>query len=126
MLKGKYFLKVLYNDIMLLGVDVMAKVYTSCPVEYTASIISNKWKVLILRDLILGTKRYNELNRSVVGISAKVLTQNLKDLENDGIVLRKVYPVVPPKVEYSLIEKGQELKEVLDKMREFGLKYKDK
>lgn len=126
MLKGKYFLKVLYNDIMLLGVDVMAKVYTSCPVEYTASIISNKWKVLILRDLILGTKRYNELNRSVVGISAKVLTQNLKDLENDGIVLRKVYPVVPPKVEYSLTEKGQELKEVLDKMREFGLKYKDK
>ncbi len=104
----------------------MAKVYTSCPVEYTASIISNKWKVLILRDLILGTKRYNELNRSVVGISAKVLTQNLKDLENDGIVLRKVYPVVPPKVEYSLTEKGQELKEVLDKMREFGLKYKDK
>lgn len=104
----------------------MAKVYTSCPVEYTASIISNKWKVLILRDLIDGTKRYNELNRSVVGISAKVLTQNLKDLESDGIVKRKVYPVVPPKVEYSLTEKGKELKSVLDMMKEFGLKYKDK
>lgn len=104
----------------------MAKTYTSCPVEYTASIISNKWKVLILRDLIDGTKRYNELNRSVVGISAKVLTQNLKDLENDGIVKRKVYPVVPPKVEYSLTEKGMELKGVLDMMREFGVKYKDK
>lgn len=103
----------------------MAKVYTSCPVEYTASIISNKWKVLILRNLIDGTKRYNELNRSVVGISAKVLTQNLKDLEQDGIVSRKVYPVVPPKVEYSLTEKGKELKGVLDKMREFGIKYKD-
>lgn len=102
----------------------MAKVYTSCPVEYTASIISNKWKVLILRDLIDGTKRYNELNRSVVGISAKVLTQNLKDLESDGIVMRKVYPVVPPKVEYSLTEKGRELKGVLDMMEEFGLKYK--
>lgn len=104
----------------------MAKVYTGCPVEYTASIISNKWKVLILRDLIDGTKRYNELNRSVVGISAKVLTQNLKDLESDGIITRKVYPVVPPKVEYSLTEKGKELKSVLDMMKEFGLKYKDK
>lgn len=103
----------------------MTKVYTSCPVEYTASIISNKWKVLILRDLIDGTKRYNELNRSVVGISAKVLTQNLRDLEKDGIVLRKVYPVVPPKVEYSLTEKGKELKGILDLMKEFGIKYKD-
>lgn len=104
----------------------MAKTYTSCPVEYTASIISNKWKVLILRDLITGTKRYNELNRTVVGISAKVLTQNLKDLEKDGIVKRKVYPVVPPKVEYSLTDKGMELKGVLDMMKDFGIKYKDK
>ena len=79
----------------------------------------------ILRDLITGTKRYNELNRSVVGISAKVLTQNLKDLENDGIVRRKVYPVVPPKVEYSLTDKGKELKGVLVNREEFGMKYKD-
>lgn len=104
----------------------MTKVYTGCPVEYTATIISSKWKVLILRDLIEGTKRYNELSRSVVGISTKVLTQNLKDLENDGVVLRKVYPVVPPKVEYSLTDKGRDLKDVLDKMREFGIKYIDK
>ena len=104
----------------------MSKTYTSCPVEYTASIISNKWKVLILRDLITGTKRYNELNRSVVGISAKVLTENLKDLEHDGIINRKVYPQVPPKVEYSLTAKGLELKDVIDKMKEFGMKYKDK
>lgn len=110
---------------MKLGSDIMSKTYTNCPVKYTASIISNKWKVLILRELITGTKRYNELNRSVVGISAKVLTQNLKDLEKDGIVKRKVYPVVPPKVEYSLTEKGMELKSVLDMMKEFGLKYKD-
>lgn len=104
----------------------MAKTYTNCPVEYTASIISNKWKIIILRDLLTGSKRYNELTRSVVGISAKVLTENLRDLENDGIISRKVYPVVPPKVEYSLTKKGMELKGVLDSMKEFGLKYKDK
>lgn len=104
----------------------MAKTYTNCPVEYTASIIGNKWKIIILRDLLTGTKRYNELSRSVVGISAKVLTENLRDLEKDGIVARKVYPVVPPKVEYSLTEKGKELKDVLESMKLFGEKYKDK
>lgn len=74
---------------------------------------------------ITGTKRYHELTKSVVGISAKVLTEDLRDLENDGIVKRKVYPVVPPKVEYVLADKGWELKEVLDAMRVFGEKYKD-
>lgn len=102
----------------------MAKAITNCPVEYTASIIGNKWKLIILRDLLAGTKRYNELTRSVVGISAKVLTENLRDLERDGIVKRKVYPVVPPKVEYSLTDKGKDLKDVLESMRSFGLKYK--
>lgn len=102
----------------------MAKIYTNCPVEYTVSVIANKWKFLIIRDLLTGTKRYNELTRSVVGISAKVLTENLRELENDGIVLRKVYPVVPPKVEYSLTDKGLELKPILDLMKEFGEKYK--
>ena len=103
----------------------MRKTYTNCPVEYTASIIGNKWKIIILRDLLTGTKRYNELTRSVVGISAKVLTENLRDLERDGIVKRKVYPVVPPKVEYSLSDKGLELKDVLECMRLFGEKYKE-
>lgn len=103
----------------------MAKTYTNCPVEYTASIIGNKWKIIILRDLLQGTKRYNELTKSVVGISAKVLTENLRDLEKDGILSRKVYPVVPPKVEYSLTNKGEELKDVLESMRVFGEKYKD-
>ncbi len=102
----------------------MTKTYTNCPVEYTASIIGNKWKIIILRDLLTGTKRYNELTRSVVGISAKVLTENLRELEGDGIVKRKVYPVVPPKVEYSLTDKGNELKDVLDMMKAFGEKYK--
>ena len=104
----------------------MAKVYTECPVEYTASMIANKWKILILRDLLTGTKRYNELTRSVVGISAKVLTENLRELESDGIISRKVYPVVPPKVEYSLTKKGNELKPIINLMKEFGIKYKDK
>lgn len=103
----------------------MSKTYTNCPVEYTASIIGNKWKIIILRDLLTGTKRYNELSRSVVGISAKVLTENLRDLEKDGIVKRKVYPVIPPKVEYSLTSKGLELKDVLEQMKIFGEKYKD-
>lgn len=101
----------------------MAKVYTNCPVEYTASILSNKWKCLILRDLIEGTKRFNELNKSIIGISAKVLTENLRELENDGIVIRKTYAVVPPKVEYSLSPKGEELKPIIDLMKEYGNKY---
>ena len=104
----------------------MAKPITNCPVEYTACIISNKWKIVILRDLETGTKRYNELQKSVKGISAKVLTQNLRELEQDGIIIRTVYDVVPPKVEYSLSEKGKDLKPILNLMREFGDKYKDK
>ena len=104
----------------------MAKVYTECPVEYTASILSNKWKCLILRDLLTGTKRFNELNKSIIGISAKVLTENLREMENDGIINRKTYAVVPPKVEYSLSSKGEELKPIIDLMKEFGDKYKDK
>ena len=103
----------------------MAKTYTNCPVEYTASIIANKWKILILRDLLTGTKRYNELTRSVVGISAKVLTENLRDLENDGIISRKVYPVVPPKVEYSLSEKGKSLMKVLDQLCVWGEEHRE-
>lgn len=104
----------------------MRKIYTDCPVEYTASMIANKWKILILRDLIDGTKRYNELTRTIKGISAKVLTENLRELESDGIIKRKVYPVVPPKVEYSMTEKGNELKPIIDLMRDYGKKYKDK
>lgn len=104
----------------------MRKIYTDCPVEYTASLIASKWKILILRDLIDGTKRYNELTRSVKGISAKVLTENLKELEKNGIITRKVYPVVPPKVEYSMTDKGNELKPIIDLMRNYGNKYKDK
>lgn len=104
----------------------MAKTFTDCPVEYTASLIANKWKIIILRELLTGTKRYNELTRSVVGISAKVLTENLRELEKDGIINREVYPEVPPKVEYSLTKKGEDLKDVIETMKVFGLKYKGK
>ena len=104
----------------------MAKTFTDCPVEYTAVLIANKWKIIILRELLTGTKRYNELTRSVVGISSKVLTENLRDLESDGIVSRVVYPEVPPKVEYSLTDKGEDLRDVIEAMKQFGLKYKGK
>lgn len=104
----------------------MRKIYTDCPVEYTASMIANKWKILILRDLMDGTKRYNELTRTVQGISAKVLTENLRELESDGIITRKAYPVVPPKVEYAMTSKGNELKPIIELMRAYGNKYKNK
>lgn len=103
----------------------MKKLYTKCPVEYTVSIISDKWKVLIIRDLLEKEKRYSELMKSVVGISDKVLAKNLRELEQDGIINRKIYAVVPPKVEYSLTEKGQELKQILKVMEKFGLKYRE-
>lgn len=103
----------------------MPKLSTDCPVFYTANLIGNKQKIIILRDLLTGTKRYSELSKSVTGISAKVLTENLRDLEKSGIITRKVYPVVPPKVEYSLTSKGEDLKDVINAMKEYGLKYKD-
>ena len=102
----------------------MIKTYTDCPVEYTASLLGNKWKPLILRELLEGTKRYNELTRKVVGVSPKVLTENLRELEEDGILNRKVYPEVPPRVEYSLTEKGNDLKGIIEAMKAFGNKYK--
>lgn len=104
----------------------MAKTFTDCPVEYTASLIANKWKIIILRELLGGTQRYNELTRNVVGISSKVLTENLRELEKDGIISRKIYPEVPPKVEYSLTKKGNDLKDVIEAMKAFGQKYKGK
>lgn len=97
-----------------------------CPVEMTLQLIGDKWKVLIIRDLLGGTKRFNELMRSVGGISQKVLTSNLRSLEASGLVNRKVYPEVPPKVEYSLTETGLSLKPILDSMTEWGLAYKKK
>lgn len=102
----------------------MDKEFPACPVETTLMLISDKWKVLILRDLLLGTKRFGELRKSVSGISQKILTAQLRDMEKNGLVSRKVYAEVPPRVEYSLTELGQSLKPVLDAMQAWGEEYK--
>lgn len=95
-----------------------------CPIETTLLLLSNKWTILILRDLFDGTKRFGELKKSLTGISQKVLTANLRTLEEKGIVHRKVYPEVPPRVEYSLTELETTLKPVIDSMKEWGEYYK--
>lgn len=95
-----------------------------CPVEVTLSLISDRWKVLIIRDLLNGKKRFGELKKSLGNISQKVLTTNLRSMENDGLITRKVYAEVPPKVEYSLTKTGISLKPVLSSMEKWGLKYK--
>ena len=103
----------------------MAKDVPACPVEMTLQLIGNKWKVLIIRDLLGGTKRFNELMRSVTGITQKVLTSNLRSMEEAGLLTRKVYPEVPPRVEYSLTDTGMSLKPVLDSMMAWGTEYKN-
>jgi DNA-binding HxlR family transcriptional regulator len=95
-----------------------------CPVETTLLLIGDKWKVLILRDLMQGARRFGELHRSVGRISQKVLTQQLRAMEKDGIVARTVYAEVPPRVEYALTETGLSLKPILDSMRDWGQTYK--
>lgn len=101
-----------------------AKQYPACPVETTLTLIGDKWKVLILRDLFTGTKRFSELKRSLVGVTQKMLTQQLRDLEANGIVKRTVYPVVPPKVEYSLTELGLSLQPIIDSLKKWGEEFK--
>lgn len=98
----------------------------ACPVEITMGLIGEKWKVLIIRDLLTGTKRFGELRKSVTGITQKVLTNNLRQMEASGLVKRKVYAEVPPKVEYSLTETGLSLKPILDSMVTWGNEYRKK
>ena len=90
--------------------------YPACPVETTLTLIGNKWKVLILRDLLSGTKRFSELKRSLNGVSQKVLTTQLRAMEADGLVHREVFAEVPPRVEYSLAEKGLALKPIMQQL----------
>lgn len=101
-----------------------AKELPACPVETTLMLIGDKWKVLILRDLLPGTKRFGELKKSIGNVSQKVLTAQLRDMEENGLVNRHVYAEVPPRVEYSLTELGQSLKPILDAMWTWGEGYK--
>lgn len=103
---------------------MLKKFLPDCPVEITLTLISNKWKVLIIRELLTGTKRFGELKNSLNRISQKMLSQNLKEMERDNLVKRKVYPEVPPKVEYSLTELGDSLEDILKEMLVWGEKYK--
>ena len=95
-----------------------------CPVEITLSVMGDKWKVLIIRDLLTGTKRFGQLQKSLTGISQKVLTQNLRTLETNGLANREVFAEVPPRVEYSLTDMGRSLKPILDVMCQWGEEYK--
>lgn len=102
----------------------MNKTLPACPVETTLMLISDRWKVLILRDLMEGTMRFGELKKSIGSISQKVLTSNLRSMEESGLLTRKVFPEVPPRVEYTLTETGRSLKPILDAMKEWGTDYK--
>ena len=101
----------------------MSESLPACPVEATLTLIGNKWKVLILRDLLEGTRRFGALKKSVTGISQKVLTANLREMEAQGLLTRTVYPEVPPRVEYALTATGESLRSVLDAMVDWGTAY---
>lgn len=100
------------------------KALPACPVETTLTLISDKWKVLIIRDLLSGTKRFGALKKSIGGVSQKVLTAQLRQMEESGLLTRTVYPEVPPRVEYTLTELGYSLKPILDAMWDWGETYK--
>ncbi len=95
-----------------------------CPVATTVLLVGSKWRLLILRDLMAGTKRFNQLYHGLENISQKVLTENLKAMEEEGIIARKVYPEIPPKVEYSLTELGLKMKPIIDSMATWGNYYR--
>lgn len=96
-----------------------------CPVATTVSLIGSKWKLLILRNLLQRPWRFNELRKSLDGISQKVLTDSLRSMEEDGIITRTVYPEVPPRVEYALSELGESMRPIIKSMEDFGLQYKE-
>lgn len=96
----------------------------ACPVEVTLLLLSNKWTILILRDLFTGTKRFGELKKSLNGVSQKVLTANLRSLEEKGIIEREVFQEVPPRVEYRLTDLGKTLDPIIKSMHDWGEFYK--
>lgn len=104
----------------------MQKVLSDCPVETTLALISDRWKILIIRDLLGGTKRFGELRKTIGTISQKVLTSNLRSMEESGLVTREIFAEVPPRVEYTLTETGYSLKPILDVMGDWGAEYQRK
>lgn len=95
----------------------------ACPVATTVRLIGNKWKLLIIRDILGGPQRFGELRKSLEGISQKVLTDSLRDMERDGIITRTVYPEVPPRVEYALSELGETMRPIIKVMEIWGTDY---
>ena len=95
-----------------------------CPVATTVQLIGNKWKLLIIRNLLAGPQRFTEMKNTIPGLSQKVLTDSLRSMEEDGIVIRTVYPEVPPRVEYSLSELGESMRPIIKAMEIWGTEYK--
>lgn len=95
-----------------------------CPVATTVQLIGSKWKLLIMRNLLARPWRFNELRKNLEGISQKVLTDSLRSMEEDGIIIRTVYPEVPPRVEYSLSELGESMRPIIKAMEQWGSNYK--
>lgn len=98
---------------------------SSCSIATTVSLLSSKWKLLIVYDLLKGAKRYSELKQSIAGVSQKMLTQSLRELEQDGLVLREVFPVIPPRVEYRLSPLGDSLRPLFSALKDRDLMYLD-
>lgn len=101
----------------------MNKELPACPVETTLLLIGNKWKIYILRELMQETKRFSELKRAIGSISQKVLTANLRAMEEDALLIRTIYPEVPPRVEYTLTERGKSLQPILEALSTWGKTY---
>ena len=97
----------------------------ACPVATTVQLIGSKWKLLILRNLLQRPWRFNELRKDLEGISQKVLTDSLRSMEDDGIITRRVYPEVPPRVEYALSELGESMRPIIKAMEQWGITYKE-
>ena len=97
-----------------------------CPVQTTVQLIGSKWKLLIMRNLLVRPWRFNELHKSLEGISQKVLTDSLRSMEEDGIITRTVYPEVPPRVEYALSELGESMRPIIQSLEAWGKAYKQK
>mgnify|MGYP004470394287 CR=1 FL=1 len=97
----------------------------ACPVATTVQMIGSKWKLLIMRNLLQRPWRFNELKKNLEGISQKVLTDSLRSMESDGIIIRTVYPEVPPRVEYALSELGESMRPIMDAMEAWGRAYKE-